>query len=372
MNKKNKFIFFNILNSNFIKSLKRRFDKNNMFKSISDFKNQIIKSFDIESKWYIENQKKINNFSNDIDSVLICGMGGSAIGGELAKIMLSDDTIVPISINRSSTIPNWVNNKTLILILSYSGNTYETIESFYKSIKKSKKIIAISSNSGIINNLCSKYKCPIVNIASGLQPRCALGYISAITILILIRLGLTKSSRRIKQQIKESVRELNHVDRELNNNNDSILSISYKIKKSIPIIYGFENTTSIAALRFKNQLQENAKILSFSNSFPEINHNEIESWHHNSDNFFILWINDSFISEKDAKAFNAAFNLIESFNINQQVIELTNKYTSDNNKIAKLYKTIYYLDWISYYVALLNNTSPISINNIKSIKKSIK
>ena len=113
-----------------MESLRKRFDKSNMFESITDLKKQIIKSFDIESNWYINNKDSLNSNYKNINSVLICGMGGSAIGGELAKIMLSKNIKVPMLVNRSSIIPNWVDSNTLIIISSYSGNTYETIESF--------------------------------------------------------------------------------------------------------------------------------------------------------------------------------------------------------------------------------------------------
>ena len=371
MNKEKKADFFTLLNSNVFKSLRNRFDKNNMFKSISDFKHQIIKSFGIESKWYRENSESINTISNNVDSILICGMGGSAIGGELAKIILFEHINIPILINRSNNIPNWVNDKTLIIISSYSGNTYETVESFHQSRKKTKKIISISSELGIINDYSLEFGYPIINIPSGLQPRCALGYISSIIILVLARLNLVDSSKRLRMQLKESVRELNDVDRMLNNKNNPILSISHKIRNSIPIIYGIENSTSIAAIRFKNQLQENAKMISFCNNFPEINHNEIESWNNRSAEFFIIWLQDPFLDKKDNKAINAAFELIDNLKINQEIIILENKHTSKNNKLARLYKIIYFLDWVSYYLALLNNVDPISIKNIEFIKKSI-
>jgi len=369
--KKNKFDFFDSFNSKVFRLLRKRFDKGNMFKSINDFKNQIIESFDIESKWFKKNSKTINRVFKNIDSVLICGMGGSAIGGELVKDMLSSNIDVPVIINRSSNIPNWVSDKTLVIILSYSGNTYETISSFKKSIKKTKKIIAISSKSGKINDLCSRFNIFIIYTPLGLQPRCALGYISSIIILILMRLELVTAPRKIKAQLKESIRELRDVDRMLNCSNNSIVSISHELKKRIPVIYGVEGSTSIVALRFKNQLQENAKMISFCNDFPELNHNEIESWNGDSGSFFIIWLEDPFLDNKNSKSINAAHQLINNFKIKQKVISLDNKYVSNNNKIARLYKTIYFLDWVSYYVALLKGEDPVSIKNIEFIKRNI-
>ena len=370
MNKKNKLDFLESWNHRILKSLRKRFDSDNIFKSISDFKCQIEASFDIESKWSKNNKNTINKIiSNDINSILVCGMGGSAIGAELANSMLFDSIKIPFTINRSTDIPNWVNNKTLVIILSYSGNTYETIQAFHESISKTKNIIAISSKFGKINKICLEKDLSIINIPEDLQPRCALGYISAILILVLLRLKLLIKPKKIKLDLRESIYELNHID-EMNRNVDNpMLHLSHKIKSLTPIIYGVENHTSIAALRFNNQLQENAKTISFHNNFPEIKHNEIESWHDNNNLFFIIWLDYDFLDKKLVLLMDKAFSLLDNLDIQQERILLNNKIAAKNNKIANLYKLIYFLDWVSYYTALLNGVKPISIKNIDFIKK---
>ncbi|MAP61965.1 MAG: hypothetical protein CMF82_03340 [Candidatus Marinimicrobia bacterium] len=372
MNKKNKFDFFELLNSKVIKSLKLRYDKQNMFKAIKGFKNQISESFAIESDWYGKNKKILNSImSNKIDSILVCGMGGSAIGGEVARTMLIDKLLVPISINRSNSIPNWVNDRTLVMILSYSGNTYETIDSLKHSAKKTKNIIAISCQSGKIDNICLKNDYPIVHLPPKLQPRCALGYISSIMILVLVRLNLVSSTQKIKSNLQGSISEFSEIDTLNNSSNNPMLILSRKIYNLTPVIYGIENSTSIASLRFKNQLQENAKMTSFCNNFPELNHNEIESWRIPENNFFVIWLKDQSLDEKSAMFLQKSYSLLDNLGIKQEIICLDNGETIPNNKIARLFKLIYFLDWVSYYAALLKGVDPISINNIKYIKNSI-
>ena len=153
---------------------------------------------------------------------------------------------------------------------------------------------------------------------------------------------------------------------------NSIISISHEIKNAIPIIYGMESSTSIVALRFKNQLQENAKMISFCNNFPEINHNEIEGWNNSKNNFFIIWLGDPFLDKRNSKSLDASFRLINNLNIKQKNILLNNKYTGANNMIARIYKLIYFLDWVSYYVALFKGKNPTIIKNIEFIKKATK
>ena len=169
----------------------------------------------------------------------------------------------------------------------------------------------------------------------------------------------------------ESIVELKDVDKMNNMIDNPMLLISHQIKDTKPIIYGVENSTSIAAIRFKNQLQENAKMNSFCSQFPEINHNEIESWRNRNSSFFIIWLKDEYLDEKSTVLMNKTVELINDLGINQESILLNSKDSSSSNKIAKLFKLIYFLDWVSYYAALLNNVNPISINNIESVKNSI-
>ena len=372
MKEKNNIDFFDLWNASILESFKNRFDKQQFFKSIKDFPNQIIKSFDIENKCYRKNSKKFNSIYKNIESILICGMGGSAIGAEFAKAVLLDNLKVPIFINKSDTIPAWVNDTTLVIISSYSGNTYETIDSFNKAKQKTGKIILISSKSkGILNEyFLDSDNYITVDIPSGLEPRCALGYMSATIILILARLELIDSPKKTKMHLKQSVLELNDIDKLNNYKCNPMIAISHRIKNMIPVIYGSENLTSVSALRFKNQLQENAKMIAFSNNFPEINHNEVEGWNSPFKNLFIIWLKDSFVNEKNCRGINSGFELLNNSNFKQEIISLKNKHTYKTNRIATLYKTIYFLDWVSYYSALLNNVDPSLINNIKYIKKT--
>ena len=125
--------FFKLWNLTILNKKKSRFDKHNMFKSIKDFPSQIIKSFDIESKFYKQNSKNIKNISNNIESILICGMGGSAIGGDILRVLIKDEIKIPLFVSRHYVLPNWVNEDTLVICSSYSGNTEEigTINSIF-------------------------------------------------------------------------------------------------------------------------------------------------------------------------------------------------------------------------------------------------
>ena len=147
------------------------------------------------------------------------------------------------------------------------------------------------------------------------------------------------------------------------------MEIAEEIYSTCPIIYGSEDLTWVVALRFRGQLAENAKMLSFHHHFPEQNHNEIEGWTVNKDimcRFSIIWLRDVDDHTGIQARMNIASSLLETFPGSQ-----INILQSGANRIERLLKLIHYTDWISYYTALLNNVDPTSINRIQELKDRI-
>ena len=157
-------------------------DSENMFDEIKNFYLQIDKSFDIINKF---NYKIDQHF----DKIIICGMGGSAIGGDFLASVLKNEIDLPIYINRNYTLPKWVNSLTLIIICSYSGNTEETI-SCYKETTKNNFMPIIISSGGYLVKEAQKNNFPFIKLISGIQPRAAFGYSSSLLFLLLIKLNI--------------------------------------------------------------------------------------------------------------------------------------------------------------------------------------
>ena len=150
--------------------------------------------------------------------------------------------------------------------------------------------------------------------------------------------------------------------------NPSLL-IAEHIHATCPIIYGSEDLTWVVALRFKGQLAENAKMLSFHNHFPEQNHNEIEGWTANPDiinKFSIIWIKDKGDHLGIQNRMKISSELLESCDCRQLTI-----IQQGNNRVERLLKLIHYTDWISYYAALLNNVDPTPVDRIQKLKIKI-
>ena len=301
-----------------------------------------------------------------IQKIMVLGMGGSAIGGDVARVISQNSCTVPIIINRSYNIPEWVDSHTLILASSYSGGTEETLSAFAQCRERNCPIIVLSTG-GKITELANEYGLDIVTVPSGFQPRAALGFSFSLILILLRSLGFVQS--KTVKMVENSIEPLEILASELNRSENPALAIAEQIHSTCPIIYGSEDLTWIAALRFRGQLAENAKMLSFHHHFPEQNHNEIEGWTVNRDimsRLSIVWLKDEEDHLGTRARMRISSTLLESSAGSQLEIS-----QSGENRVERLLKLIHFTDWVSYYAALLNNVDPTPVNRIQELKLKI-
>ena len=298
-------------------------------------------------------------------------MGGSAITGLLFKEILSDKLSVPVNVNQGYTIPKWVNENTLVIACSYSGNTEETLAGLEASISKTSKIIGFSTGGKLID-LINKKNYDYVLMPKGLQPRAALGYSFTLMLIMFNKIEFISDNILINYQ--------NNLN-ELSKYNDSFSiqkenNISYKIAKEIynknPLIYAEDGIFGIIGYRFKCQLVENSKILAFNNVIPEMNHNEIEAYTENvnaKNNFVVIWINSNEYHPRNIKRINIVKNIWSS-KIDSQ-IEINLDLSHIKSSLIKYLIYINLMDWISYHATILNERDPSIIPNINELKNSL-
>lgn len=332
-----------------------------MDEMIKSFPDQIIDQFENLNSLHLS----LDKFSN-VDTIVIAGMGGSAISGDLVKLFLKNDIDVPITVLRDYSIPNWTNENTLFILSSYSGNTEETLSCFDLAVSKSKKVISISTGGNLeIESL--KYKVPVVRIPKGYQPRAALGF-SLITLLcVLNKINLVNSN--FIDKIIDATKSLYQYMDEFCKEEGLAASIAKDINNSIIAIYGVENSTDHIASRLRAQIAENSKMLTSFNVLPEMNHNEIEGW--NSFQFknlnkVAIWIYDEDDNPRILDRIKITTSLLKKIGVNNLLIK-----TSGKNYQERCLKLIYLNDWISYYLAVENNIDPIPVNRIMDLKSKL-
>ncbi len=348
---------------NDFEQLKIEFDKDDMCNAISSFPEQLEYMLEKFSKWTTRKSY------TGLNHIIILGMGGSAIGGDLAKILISKKCRIPTFVNRNYTIPGWVNDKTLVIASSYSGNTEETLEAF-SECKKRNALCIIISTGGELTNRGEEANCDIIKIPSGLQPRAALGYSVMAVLFALNKSGYITDT--VINQINESLDALKAFSKQLKqlNKRNKAQELAEQIYNTTPVLYGSAGFMSIIAMRFRGQLEENAKMISFHNDIPEMNHNEIEGWggiNKQSNRYSIIWITDERDHPQVMKRIDISRELLSKNCSNQYILK-----TNGKNFIERVLKLIHFVDWVSLYTALLNSVDPTPVVQIQKLKKHLK
>ncbi len=343
-------------------NLKALYDKSNMHDAILSFPTQIKQILDMMEDWNPQ-----HSYSG-INNILILGMGGSAIGGDCAKVISQNSCSIPILVNRSYNIPKWVNKSTLVLASSYSGNTEETLSAFHQCISVNAKVLVISTG-GEITELANKNNLDVFKIPTGFQPRAALGFSFSSILMVLNKLNFIED--KLVNELSNSVELLSKYSSKFTSENEDNPAIEYadKISNSIPVIYGSEDMTWVIAYRFRCQLEENSKVLAFHHHIPEQNHNEIEGWNQYPDfleNISIIWLKDEDDHIRSLKRMNISKDILRDIPKQQIIIE-----TKGKSRVTRFLKLIHFTDWISYYLALQNKIDPTPVMRIQDLKRKM-
>ena len=317
-------------------------DSQNMLQAIKDFPRQCKEALTLPKGLSIPGK---------ISNIVVLGMGGSAIGGDLLKAYMRNSKI-PVFVNRDYTVPGFVNNETLVFAVSYSGNTEETLKAYYDAYQKKARIIAITSN-GVLNEECKE----VIKVPSGFQPRAALGYLFFPMLGVLHNMNIFRVRN---EELNEMFEILKKTDKFV----ADAEAISKKIRDNVPIIYSSENL-SAAAFRWKTQINENAKMPAFYNVFSEMNHNEIASYQFIDKRFVPVLIRDSSDNERIIKRMDVCKQIME------EKVDVVEAHAQGNGLLARLFSAIYLGDFVSYFLALRNRVDPGPVNIIEGMKKRL-
>lgn len=345
------------------KKLIRKFDRENMFDVLSGFPRQVKEALKIAVKYDLKSFKK-----KGIANIIISGLGGSAIGGDLFRSYVQYDIKVPVSVNRNYTLPEFANKNTLVIISSYSGSTEETISAYKQAIAAKCKVICITSG-GEIKKMAKKNKHHCIVIPGGLQPRCALGYSFFTLFAVFVKLGLIKDR---KDEIKETLRILEEGREEftnLNPENNVALKVAIEIKNKLPVVYSSADVLDVVNLRWRGQISENAKILAYGNVYPEMNHNELVGWKLNSDilkKIVVIFLKDPSDNERVKMRMDITLGIIKEYADNIVTLE-----SNARGKLARIFDLIYLGDWVSFYLAVLNEVNPTPVKAISYLKNEL-
>ncbi|MEM3612211.1 MAG: bifunctional phosphoglucose/phosphomannose isomerase [Candidatus Bathyarchaeia archaeon] len=338
----------------------REVDKNDMLSFCVNAAEHYESAFQITEKVAVDYPKP--------KSIIVAGMGGSAIGGELLKDWASDMLTIPVEVCREYTLPAHADKRTLTFIVSYSGETEETLSVFLDAVKRNCMIICISSG-GTLLNFAGKLKIPSIHVPEGIPPRAALPYLFTPTLVILQKLGLVT---KVRAEISEAVTVLKQVCNQNAPENPLRENFSKKLATDIcgtvPVVYGFGFYRSVAQ-RFKQQFNENGKIPSKWEVFPELNHNEVVGWEKAEElanHFSAVIIRDKSEPEPIKCRIEATKELLSG-----KVKGIYEVWSRGEGRLAKMLSTTIIGDFTSVYLAILRGVDPTPVKTISMLKDKI-
>jgi glucose/mannose-6-phosphate isomerase len=341
-----------------IETTVQRYDKSNMRKLLVNLPLQI------EEAVRIGKGARIPYRTSAVRNIVVTGLGGSAIGGDLLRSYSAEDLGVPFFVNRTYTLPEFVDRNTLVIVSSYSGGTEETIAAHQDAKKRGAMIVAISSG-GETEQMARKFKHPFIKIPKGYPPRAAIGYSFFPSLLVLQSIKLL--SKRDKE-IRETVTLLQRQGKtyaRLDEKNEA-LNLARQLYTRLPIIYSASDRFDVVNLRWRGQLAENAKVLAFGHVLPEMNHNELVGWkvlqRHMSD-MAVVFLRDPGEHARVKERMRITRGIVSEFA--NKVIEVESKGSS---LLARIFSLVYLGDWTSYYLALLNGVDPTPVRIIDYLK----
>ena len=301
-------------------------------------------------------------------NVVISGFGGSGISGGILEVLASDQASIPVIIRRGYKIPAYVNENTLFIAVSYSGNTEEVLATVTQAENQRADIICITSG-GLLAKRADEMDLGKLILPGGLPPRAAAGYLFAPIAMFLDKICLLKGT---EEALKETVSILNNMwnsygTSALADDNQAI-RIAKELKNSIPVLWGTE-ISAVSAMRWKTQINENAKCPAYFNSFPELAHNEIVGFETPDSllsQIVVILLCDKFARERETRRMEMAADIIS-----EKVRRVIRIESFGESVLARICSLFYMGDLVSVYLAAEYEIDPTPVKVIDYLKKQM-
>ncbi|MGH2442141.1 MAG: bifunctional phosphoglucose/phosphomannose isomerase [Chloroflexota bacterium] len=339
-----------------------RLDPDDMFRRVNDLPEQV------ESAWQIANRLTLPDEYRSVRSVIITGMGGSAIGGSLLEAYSASSSAIPVQVWRNYGLPAYAGAETLVIAVSYSGGTEETLSALEEAHIRGAKLLVVTTG-GRAGELAASWNVPVVEFQYDAQPRAALGYLFTPLLATFQELGLVPDQTENVHQALEIARqcraEWGAGQPEATNEAKRLARLCYS--KEI-VIYGAGYLAPVAR-RWKTQFNENAKNWAFWEEFSELNHNAIVGYEFPSaiaKEVQVVTLKGRDLSSRIAKRMEVTESLLREYEVSHYNVE-----ARGTGILGQMISLIALGDYVSYYAALLNGADPTTIRPINILKEAL-
>ncbi len=306
---------------------------------------------------------------SEVDKVVVLGMGGSAIGGDLVSSLVVPEAKLPVLVLRDYDLPAFVDDKTLVIASSYSGMTEETLSSFEQALKTESKKLVLTTG-GELKSMAEKNGIPVFTFDYKGQPRAALPF-SLLPILgFLQRLGLVSDK---SPEVAETVRVLQELSQRINEGaplpHNPAKQLAQKLYGHLPVIYGAGIVAEVAR-RWKTQINENSKAWAFYEVFPELNHNAVVGYQFPPElasRMVVVLLRSPSLRQRIKLRYQVTCQLLDRAKVRYQIVD-----GEGASPLSQVMSLVLFGDYVSYYLAMLYKIDPSPVEAIDYLKGELK
>jgi len=317
----------------------------------------------VRDAWKIAQAATLPPAYGDVRNITICGMGGSAIGGELAGALLADELKVPFAVHRDYGLPGYVGRDSLVIASSYSGNTEETLSGFEEAKKRGAKLMAITTGGKVADD-AKALRLPLVMFSYQARPRATLGYSLGLVLGVLVKLGFARDMGKDIEAALADVAKLEERVHEGARTNDA-KKLALELYGKIPVIFG-AGVMGVMARRVKDQWNENAKNWAHFDVMSELNHNAVVGFPNPAiakEAQVVLLLRSRRDNPRHQVRFDVTKELLDRAQIPNRDLRF-----EGGSMLSEVLQMTLFTDYVSFYVALLNGADPSPNTSIDYLK----
>ncbi|MGZ4132987.1 MAG: bifunctional phosphoglucose/phosphomannose isomerase [Actinomycetota bacterium] len=303
----------------------------------------------------------------DVTSVVFCGMGGSAVAGDVLKQAFRAELDVPVDVVRAPVLPAFAGPHTLVVVSSYSGNTSETLSAFHQAVERDCRIVAVTGG-GTLGAECAERGIAAVPLPAGFQPRAALGWLTFAMLGALEAAGLIASIEAQVEEVSASLTALAAaLGPEVLTVDNEAKAIAEWLGDRVPVVWGADGVAALAAMRWKTQLNENGKVPAFSAAMSELDHNEVVGWvAPYGERFAVIALRHEGEPRETAARFPLSTEIAASAGV-----EVREVWARGTSPLAQLLSLVIVGDFASCYVGLRRGIDPTPVAVIDRLKAAL-
>jgi len=301
-------------------------------------------------------------------SVVVCGMGGSGIAGDVARSLLAERLAIPIGVIKGYTLPEYCQRNTLVIALSFSGNTEETLAAYAQAVAAGCRVVAVSAGGELAALADADGTAWVAVPASIPAPRAALGFLSGAALGLLQAVGLAPPCDADVDRTAALLDQMaGGFSSTVGEEENEAKSVARWLLGRVPVVWGSEGLAGAAALRWKNQLNENAKVPAFRSVLPELDHNEIEGWSAQAgESFAVVALRHRGEHPRVEARLSATLQAVAGSGLAARQVE-----AEGSSALEWLFSLILKGDFVSTYLAILRGVDPTPVPVLTGLKERL-